>query len=164
MVRNNLESHDVRFNKRNLEVVPSSHNTSKTRSDSNFSKLDPSIAPRKHKYPSDASTRKHLIDPEDWRFHSMRRIPSADSSSESSSIFSGSDASSCSTASTKDSSRSEDCSDYLFGEMGPEWYSRYGISSDMGASSSYHGFDADSGAEMDGRARWLERNGNSTFL
>ena len=122
MVRNNLESHGVRFKKRNLEAVPSSHNTSKTRSDSNVSRLDPSIAQQKHKYPSDASTRKQLFDPEDWRFHSMQRIPSADSSSEGSSIFSGSDASSCSTASTKDSSRSEDFSDYLF-EVGPEWYS-----------------------------------------
>ncbi|XWS33387.1 hypothetical protein CRYUN_Cryun22dG0077900 [Craigia yunnanensis] len=136
LVRNNLESHGVRFKKRNLEAVPSSHNTSKTRSDSNVSRLDPSIAQRKHKYPSDASTRKQLFDPEDWRFHSMQRIPPADSSSESSSIFSGSDASSCSTASTKDSSRSEDFSDYLF----------------------------DSGAEIDGCARWLERYGNSTVL
>ncbi|XVF17344.1 hypothetical protein REPUB_Repub10bG0112700 [Reevesia pubescens] len=116
LVKNNLECHGVRFKKRNLEAVPSSHNTSKMRSDSNFSKLDSSVAHRKHKYPSHASTRKHLFDPEDWRFHAMQRIPSADSSSESSSIFSGSDASSCSTASTKDSSRSEDFSDYLFGE------------------------------------------------
>ncbi|XWS29585.1 hypothetical protein CRYUN_Cryun24cG0041600 [Craigia yunnanensis] len=160
LVRTSLESHGVRFKKRNLEVVPSSHNTSKTRSDSNFSKLDPFIAQRKHKYPADASTRKHLFDPGDWRFHSMQRIPSADSWSESSSIFSGSDVSSCSTASTKDSSRSEDLSGYLFGEIGPEWYSLYGISSHTGASSSYHGFDADS--EMDDRSRWLERDGTST--
>ncbi|KAK6237921.1 hypothetical protein QUC31_003390 [Theobroma cacao] len=151
LVRNNLECHGLRFKKRNLEAVPCSQNTSKTRSDSNFSRLDPSIAQRKHKYPSDTSTRKHLFDQEDWRFHSTQRTPPADSSSESSSIFSGSDASSCSTASTKDSSRSEDFSDYLFGDMGPEWYSQYGISSD-------------SGAEMDGRDRWLERDGNSTFL
>ncbi|XP_021274587.1 ubiquitin carboxyl-terminal hydrolase 17 [Herrania umbratica] len=151
LVRNNLECHGVRFKKRNLEAVPCTHNTSKTRSDSNFTRLDPSIAQRKHKYPSDASTRKHLSDQEDWRFHSTQRTPPADSSSESSSIFSGSDASSCSTASTKDSSRSEDFSDYLFGDMGPEWYSQYGISSD-------------SGAEIDCRDRWLERDGNSTFL
>ncbi|XVF15286.1 hypothetical protein REPUB_Repub09cG0137900 [Reevesia pubescens] len=163
LVRNNLESHGVRFKKRNLEAVPSSRNISKTRSDFNFSKLGPSVAQRKHKYLSDASSRKHF-DPEDWRFHAMQRIPSADSSSESSSIFSGSDASSCSTASTKDSSRSEDFSDYLFGEMGPEWYSRYGISPDTGASNSYHCFDADSGVEVGGRTLWLERDGNSTFL
>ncbi|XVE86851.1 hypothetical protein DITRI_Ditri18aG0068500 [Diplodiscus trichospermus] len=163
-VRNNLESHGVRFKKRNLEVIRSDHNTYKTRSDSNFSKSDHPIAHRKHKYPAENSTRKHLFDPEDWRFHSMQRTPSADSSSESSSIFSGSDASSCSTASTKDSSRSEDFTDYLFHEMGPEWYSRYGISSDTCTSSSYHGFDADSGGEMDGGGRWLERDGNSIFL
>ncbi|XP_022751124.1 ubiquitin carboxyl-terminal hydrolase 17 isoform X2 [Durio zibethinus] len=164
LVRNNLESHGVRFKKRNLEAVPSSHNTSKTRSDSNVSRLDPSMIQRKHKYPSDASTSKQLFYPEDWRFYSMQRIPPADSSSESSSIFSSSDASSCSTASTKDSSRSEDFSDYLFGEVGPEWYSLYGISSDMDAASSYHGLDGDLGAEMDGCARWLGRDGNSTVL
>ena len=61
LVRNNLESHGVRFKKRNLEAVPSSHNTSKTRSDSN------------------ASTRRQLFDPEDSRFHSMQRIPPVDS-------------------------------------------------------------------------------------
>ncbi|XP_022775014.1 ubiquitin carboxyl-terminal hydrolase 17-like isoform X2 [Durio zibethinus] len=164
LVRNSLESHGVRLKKRNWEVVPSSHNTSKTRSDSKFSKSDPPMAQRKHKYPSDASIRKHLFNPEGWRFHSMQRIPSADSSSESSSTFSSSDASSCSTASTKDSSRSEDFSDYLFGEMEPEWYSQYGISSDTGTSPSYHGFDANSWAAMGGGARWLERDGNSTFL
>ncbi|OMO56266.1 Peptidase C19, ubiquitin carboxyl-terminal hydrolase 2 [Corchorus capsularis] len=151
LVRSNLESHGTRVKKRNLEAVPSSHNTSKTRSDSNFSRLDSSISQRKHKYPSDVSNRKHLFDSEDWRFPSVQRIPPADSSSESSSIFSGSDASSCSTTSTKDSSRSEDFSDYLFGEMGPEWYSRYGISSD-------------SGAEINGHARSMNRDGNSTIL
>ncbi|XVE83071.1 hypothetical protein DITRI_Ditri16bG0057400 [Diplodiscus trichospermus] len=155
LVRNNIESHGVRFKKRNLEAVSSSHNTSKTRSDSNVPRSDPSIAQRKHKHPSDASTHKQVFDPEDWRFDSMRRSHPADSSSESSSIFSSSDASSCSTASTKDSSRSEDFSDYLFGEVGPEWYSRYGISS--GTSSTYHGIDADWGAEM-------ERDGKPTVL
>ncbi|KAG4211907.1 hypothetical protein ERO13_A02G131200v2 [Gossypium hirsutum] len=123
---------------RNLEAVPCSQKTSKSGSDSNFSKLDPSISQRKHKY-----------------HPPMQRISSADSSSESSSIFSGSDASSCSTTSTKDSSRSEDFSDYLFGEMGPEWYNQNGISSETAASSSYHGFDTDLGAEMDGRSRSL---------
>ncbi|XVF33085.1 hypothetical protein REPUB_Repub17cG0137800 [Reevesia pubescens] len=98
-------------------------------------------------------------------FHAMQRILSADSSSESSFIFSGSDASSCSTASTNDSSRSEDLSDYLFGEMRLEWYNQYGISPYTGAtSSSYHCFDADSRVEIGGRTLWLERDGNSTFL
>ncbi|XP_039012577.1 ubiquitin carboxyl-terminal hydrolase 17-like [Hibiscus syriacus] len=124
LVRKNLESHGSKTG-RNLEAVPYRHDVSKSRPDSKFSKLDPSIAQRKHKHPS------------------MQRIPSADSSSESSSIFSSSDASSCSTTSTKDSSRSEDFSDYLFGETGPEWYSQYGISSETAASSSYHDFDAD---------------------
>ncbi|PPS18830.1 hypothetical protein GOBAR_AA01744 [Gossypium barbadense] len=136
LVRKNLDSHG--FKHRNLEAVPCSQKTSKSGSDSNFSKLDPSISQRKHKY-----------------HPPMQRISSADSSSESSSIFSGSDASSCSTTSTKDSSRSEDFSDYLFGEMGPEWYNQNGISSETAASSSYHGFDTDLGAEMDGRSRSL---------
>ncbi|KAE8715814.1 Ubiquitin carboxyl-terminal hydrolase 17 [Hibiscus syriacus] len=118
-----------------------------SKTSSKFSKSDPSIAQRKHKHPY------------------MQRIPSADSSSESSSIFSSSDASSCSTRSTKDSSRSEDFSDYLFGETGPEWYSRYGISSDTAASSSYHGFDTDLGTEMKNHDWWLKGDGNSsTFL
>ncbi|KAK8672929.1 hypothetical protein V6N13_111286 [Hibiscus sabdariffa] len=144
LVRKNLESQG--FKTRNLEAVPCSRNISKSRSDSNFSKPDPSIAQRKHRHPS------------------MQRIPSADSSSESSSIFSSSDASSCSTTSTKDSSRSEDLSDYLFGDTGPEWYSQYGISSETAASSSYHGFDTDSGTEMDGHGRWVKGDGYSSTV
>lgn len=68
-----------------------------------------------------------------------------DSSSESSSLFSWSDASSCSTASTKDSVKSEDFSDFLFGEVGPGWYGRPGITGDtvlriLGASNTVNFF------------------------
>lgn len=59
-----------------------------------------------------------------------------DSSSESS-LFSSSDASSCSTASTKDSASTVDFSDYLFGEAGSNWHGHYGSSSNTSASSSY---------------------------
>lgn len=94
------------------------------------------------------STNSHLFDRDEWKYHSMQRIPTVDSSSEISSIFSGSDVSSCSTASTKDSSRSEDFSDFIFGEMGPGWYSRYGIPSDpVVSSTSYQNLDADSEVE-----------------
>lgn len=57
----------------------------------------------------------------------MHRVPIVDSSSESSSLFS-SDASSCSTVSTKDSASTDDFTDYIFGEAGTNWYSRYGHS------------------------------------
>lgn len=52
-----------------------------------------------------------------------------DSCSDSSSLFSSSDVSSCSTASTKDSGNTADFSDYIFGEMAPNWDSHYGFSS-----------------------------------
>ncbi|GLT70694.1 hypothetical protein SLA2020_427550 [Shorea laevis] len=124
LVKSTLESHGVRSKKRDQEAVPSS---SKMRLDSYISNADPRKAQQKHGkhvywITSDGSTSKQLQYLEDWRFHPPRRIPSADSWSESSSLFSSSDASSCSTTSTKDSVRSEDFSDYIFGDMGHEWY------------------------------------------
>lgn len=57
-------------------------------------------------------------------FHKrLHRAPIVDSSSDSSSLFSCSDAGSCSTESTRDSTSTDDLSDYIFGE------SRYGYNS-----------------------------------
>lgn len=61
------------------------------------------------------------FDPFNRRLH--HRPPIADSSSDSSSLFSCSDAGSCSTESTRDSTSTDDLSDYIFGE------SRYGYNS-----------------------------------
>lgn len=100
------------------------------------------------------------LDPDDWRSHSMYRVPAMDSSSESSSIFSSSDASSCSTVSTKDSSSNEDFSDYLFGQVGANPYSQFGRSLDVFAPSLFPNFDVD----MKGRTEDSEGGGNSTIL
>jgi len=98
------------------------------------------------KYPNwndvDDSLSYDFVHPEEWRFQYGGRNTMVDSSSESS-LFSSSDASSCSTASIKDSASSADFSDYLFGEVGPNWYSHYGVSSNMVASSSYNNLDTD---------------------
>uniref|UniRef100_A0A2N9ENU9 USP domain-containing protein n=1 Tax=Fagus sylvatica TaxID=28930 RepID=A0A2N9ENU9_FAGSY len=111
--------------------------------------------------------------PDERRFHSIPRFPAVDSSSESSSLFGSSDASSCSTASTKDSASTGDLSDYIFGEAGPNWRSHYGLASDSVSSSSYCDFDADSEAYNDnwrlasrqnGWREGLNGDGNSATL
>lgn len=145
-IRNNVVSHGGRSKKRNLEAVPSSLTTSKTESNA--------VAGRRN------NQSFHL---DDWRFHSMQRVAAVDSSSESSSLFSSSDASSCSTVSSKDSASTGDLSDYIFGEVRPGWYSHYGLSSDSVSSSSYGNLDADS--EVDnGWREDLDGNGNSAIL
>ncbi|KAJ8765540.1 hypothetical protein K2173_014662 [Erythroxylum novogranatense] len=132
--RSNLMSHVVRSKKRNLEAVPASLHKSK--SNSHTLSTDRSKAQCKHgKYPSwmtmdDPLNRIELCNSDYWRYDEMRGVPNLDSSSESSSLFSSSDASSCSTASTKGSTRSEDLSDFLFGEVGTGWYSPYRLVSD----------------------------------
>lgn len=138
LVRNKMESYDTRC-RRSLEAVPSSHNTS-SKGRCNSSNFDPNKVQFKHSktgsYPSwmNLGNGKQPSDRDKWRLQMMQRIPPFDSSSESSSLFSWSDASSCSTASTKDSNRSEDLSDYLFGGMGTEWYHHYKTPQDLDAS------------------------------
>ncbi|XP_065874124.1 ubiquitin carboxyl-terminal hydrolase 17-like isoform X2 [Euphorbia lathyris] len=115
------ETHGAKPKRRSLEAVPSSLNTSKARSNIQSSSNDPPKTQQKNgKYP-------YWITPNDWRSNKLQdtddwRRHLVDSSSESSSLFSWSDASSCSTASTKDSVKSEDFSDFLFGEAGASWY------------------------------------------
>ncbi|XP_050206045.1 ubiquitin carboxyl-terminal hydrolase 17 [Mercurialis annua] len=124
--KSNAEIHGMKSQKRVLEAIPSNNlNTSKTRGNSYLSNSDLSKAELKHdKYlywmARDDLTRNKLGDPDDWRFRHV------DSSSENSSLFSWSDASSCSTASTKDSVKSEDLSEFLFGDTGPSWYGHRG--------------------------------------
>jgi ubiquitin carboxyl-terminal hydrolase 36/42 len=145
-IRNNVASHGGRSKKRNLEAVPSSLTASKTESNA--------VAGRRN-------NQSFHID--DWRFHSMQRVAAVDSSSESSSLFSSSDASSCSTVSSKDSASTGDLSDYIFGEVQPGWYSHYGLSSESVSSSSYGNLDADS--EVDnGWREDLGGNGNPAIL
>lgn len=122
MTRNNVVSHGGKSKKKSLEAHPS---------------VD-AKAQRKL-----GTSSNQLFDRDEWRYHSMQRFPAVDSSSESSSIFSWSDASSCSTASTKDSSRSEDLTDFIFGD-GPSWYRSYGLATESVASSSYQNFNTDS--------------------
>jgi len=133
-----------KFKRRNLEAIPA---TSKTRSNSNVTSGNSSYLQQKHgKHPNwndvDDSLSNDFAYPEEWRFQYGGRNTMVDSSSESS-LFSSSDASSCSTASIKDSASSADFSDYIFGEVGPNWYSHYGLSSNVVASSSYDNLDTD---------------------
>ncbi|XP_031258966.1 ubiquitin carboxyl-terminal hydrolase 17-like [Pistacia vera] len=148
LMRNNVVCHGVKSKRRSWEAVPSGHNASKQKSKSDI--------PARQKF---GLTNNQMPYGDEWRYQSMRRIPTVDSLSESSSIFSWSDASSCSTASTKDSSRSEDLTDFIFGEMGPSWYSRYGILSDSVTSSSQN-FNTD---PDDWREGWRQ-DGNPEIL
>ncbi|KAL6225095.1 hypothetical protein ACLB2K_003947 [Fragaria x ananassa] len=118
LVGSNTVSQAGSSNRRNSEAVPSSLTKSKLRSTvpSVIScAAQPTSSRNRDRMSFDGSSNQSL-DPDDWRSHSMYRVPATDSSSESSSIFSSSDASSCSTVSTKDSSSNEDFSDYLFGQ------------------------------------------------
>ncbi|RDY07290.1 Ubiquitin carboxyl-terminal hydrolase 17, partial [Mucuna pruriens] len=133
-----------KFKRRNLEAIPA---TSKTRSNSIATSGDsPSLQQKHGKHPHrnavDNSLSNDFDYPEEWRFQYRGTNTMMDSSSESS-LFSSSDASSCSTASIKDSASSVDFSDYIFGEVGPNWYSHYGLSSNLVASSSYDNLGTD---------------------
>ncbi|PIN16971.1 Ubiquitin carboxyl-terminal hydrolase [Handroanthus impetiginosus] len=67
-----------------------------------------------HWTPPNDFTSNHIVYPDGWEFHSKHKNHILDSSSDSSSIFSASDAGSYSTDSTKDSS-ADDISGYIFG-------------------------------------------------
>ncbi|KAM7262301.1 hypothetical protein ACFE04_021378 [Oxalis oulophora] len=129
LTQNNVASYGERSKKRNLEAVPSNLKTT------------PNIPPmgqKKHgKDPywisRDGANRNHSFDPYDYRIHCTRRIHTLDTSSESSSLLSSSDTSS---TSTKDSSGTEDLSDYIFGGATADWYNHYNNSSDSVPSSS----------------------------
>ncbi|PIN12517.1 Ubiquitin carboxyl-terminal hydrolase [Handroanthus impetiginosus] len=110
--------------KRNTEAISSINNTkkknSKTKLSSSGRNTDSTLShqgPDKHTdwmTPNDFID-NHIVDPERWGLHSKHIL---DSSSDSSSIFSASDAGSYSTDSTKDSS-AEEISGYIFGSS---WY------------------------------------------
>ena len=151
--------HGGKPKKKNLEAIPSG--AGKCKSKSNSAILTADFA---------ATQQKFSPDPYDWRLYKVR---GADSSSESSSIFSCSDASSSSTVSTKDSASTDDFSDYIFGEAGSRFYRRYSHSSDADASTSYSKFDADLKGENNmwrrppppqGNGWEFEREGNSKIL
>ena len=148
-----------KFKRRSLEAIPA---PSKTRSNSMAAGADSKSLQQKHgKHPSwsagDDSLRNEFVYPEEWRFPYGGRNTLVDSSSESSSLFSSSDASSCSTASIKDSASSADFSDYIFGEVGPNWYNNYGLSSNSVASSSYDNLASDFLVDSDaGRRHWQD--------
>ncbi|CAA2989381.1 ubiquitin carboxyl-terminal hydrolase 17 isoform X1 [Olea europaea subsp. europaea] len=109
LVRNNSVYSDGKT-KRNMEAISSS-NSGKKRIPKTKSETLHHWSERHH-YPNDF-TDNHILDSDGWRLHSMQGNHIMDSLSDSSSIFSISDASS-STDSTKDSSV-EDLSDYIFG-------------------------------------------------
>ncbi|KAK9949414.1 hypothetical protein M0R45_004938 [Rubus argutus] len=139
LVGSNAPSHTGIFKRRNLEAVPSSLTKSKLRSNStvpstNSSAVQPKSSRDRYRMSFDGFSNRSL-DEDDWISHPMYRVPTMDSLSENSSIFSSSDASSCSTVSTKDSSSNEDLSDYIFGPVGTNAYSQYRCSSDACAPS-----------------------------
>ncbi|PIA56317.1 hypothetical protein AQUCO_00700565v1 [Aquilegia coerulea] len=71
------------------------------------------------------------------RIHQINRVPVLDSSSDSSSLFSCSDEGSCSTESTRDSTSTDDLSDYIFGESRFGWNSPWRGSDDVSCSSPF---------------------------
>ncbi|KAF3439217.1 hypothetical protein FNV43_RR17492 [Rhamnella rubrinervis] len=126
LLGSSVAPHGGKLKKRSLEAVPSSHAKPKSRSNSAVPSIDSSAQQKfsKNSYLTtlDGPAVHPSLDPYDWRLNSMHRVPIVDSSSESSSLFS-SDASSCSTVSTKDSASTDDFTDYIFGEAGTNWKS-----------------------------------------
>ncbi|XP_044475523.1 ubiquitin carboxyl-terminal hydrolase 16-like isoform X2 [Mangifera indica] len=133
LIRNRIISSDLKS-----KVIPSwvtgKSTTSKLRSPSMHSSADQS-------YPSS-------IPPDGFasiesfysRFHQLQKILQEDSSDSSSLISSNSDEGSCSTDNTRDSSSTDDISDYIFGDSGSGWNSRWRNCSDSDSSSlsSWH--------------------------
>ncbi|XP_027355033.1 ubiquitin carboxyl-terminal hydrolase 16-like isoform X2 [Abrus precatorius] len=71
------------------------------------------------------------------KFHHLKRILEEDSSSDNSSLISSnSDEGSCSTDSTRDSTSTDDFSDYIFGDSGNGWSSMWRNSDSDSSSSS----------------------------
>lgn len=110
--------------KRNMEAISSKKKNPKSKPSSISRNNGPTLPhQRSDKHLSWMSpndfTGNQVPDPEGWVFHSTHRNPMMDSSSDSSSIFSASDAGSYSTDSTKDSS-AEEISGYIFGPC--SWY------------------------------------------
>ncbi|XP_057783867.1 ubiquitin carboxyl-terminal hydrolase 17 [Salvia miltiorrhiza] len=102
--------------KKNMEAIPSSNNSKKK---TLKTKLSSSARSAAHWMSPNDFSGSPMGDPEDWEFQvQQHKNHIVDSSSDSSSIFSTSDAGSYSTDSTKDSS-AEDLSGYLFGS---NWY------------------------------------------
>ncbi|KAL8549234.1 hypothetical protein ACS0TY_008182 [Phlomoides rotata] len=102
LLTNNMHSDGK--TERKTEVISMSSSAKKN------GKSKPSSSDRRH---IESTMLHHMVDYEDWGSH-YKEYPIMDSSSDSSSVFSVSDAGSYSTDSTKDSS-AEDISGYLFG-------------------------------------------------
>ncbi|KAF8406084.1 hypothetical protein HHK36_008164 [Tetracentron sinense] len=142
LMRNTMMSHDGKI-KKNPGAVLSSHSGRSATSKERPNTTVPGIS-MAHRRPEDypywttleGHARSGSFDPDDGRFHLMHRIPKVDSSSDNSSLFSCSDEGSCSTESNRDSTSTEEFSDYIFGETGHSWNSPWRISSDSEASSS----------------------------
>lgn len=115
-----------KLKKRNLEAIPSSLSKPKSKSSTDSSALQQKFSRNSYSMTLNGSAGDPSLDPYDWRLNSMYKVPFADSSSESSSLLSSSDASCCSNVSSKDSASTDDFTDYIFGEVGTNWYSRYG--------------------------------------
>ncbi|KAJ4827956.1 hypothetical protein Tsubulata_032831 [Turnera subulata] len=152
LLSNTAASKGTRLKKKNSETVCGS-NTSKLKYSYQALSSEPSKAHKKHgKHHStmivDDSSVNGSHDLDDWRFYSMQRVRRVDSSSESSSIFSSSDASSCST-STKGSVRSDDLSDFLFGGLEPGWYDNCGRTSNSVAPTSCRNSNVDAQRRKD---------------
>lgn len=129
-IRNIIMSHDAKLKKKQAEAVPSRvHATnSKPRSPLSGPGRGDSIP---HRRPENYPSWNPLDSPT-----SFESSYYSDETSENSSIFSYSDEGSCSTESTRDSTSTDDLSDYIFGDPIRSWNSPWNNQSDSDTSSS----------------------------
>eukprot|EP00268_Persea_americana_P067798 TRINITY_DN936_c1_g1_i2.p1 TRINITY_DN936_c1_g1~~TRINITY_DN936_c1_g1_i2.p1 ORF type:complete len:465 (-),score=79.19 TRINITY_DN936_c1_g1_i2:111-1505(-) len=126
-IRNAMSHANVK-NKRSkwMEAVPSSHSERSTSRGRPIPSVSSSAGsseafPRPEVYPYwTAVDRPTFESPDslDGGFYPVYRIPKTDSSSDNSSLLSCSDEGSCSTESTRDSTSTDEYSEYIFGDTG----------------------------------------------
>nr|DAD39377.1 TPA_asm: hypothetical protein HUJ06_013700 [Nelumbo nucifera] len=124
-------SHDGKIRRSRFSEVISSDHGGRSATCNSRPNVTPNVSPSgAHWKPEDYPYRMTLngyvnyesFDSDDGRFRQL--------SNDNSSIFSCSDEASCSTESTRDSTSTEDFSDYFFGDACQEWSSPLGVSSD----------------------------------
>ncbi|XP_010266094.1 PREDICTED: ubiquitin carboxyl-terminal hydrolase 17-like [Nelumbo nucifera] len=135
-VRNSM-SHDGKIRRSRFSEAISSNHGGRSATCNSRPNVAPNGSPSgAHWKPEDypyritlnGSVNYESFDSDDGRFHHL--------SSDNSSLFSCSDEASCSTESTRDSTSTEDFSDYFFGDACREWSSPLRVSSDSDGSSS----------------------------
>ncbi|XP_058097015.1 ubiquitin carboxyl-terminal hydrolase 17-like [Magnolia sinica] len=172
LIRNAI-SQEYAKNKRSkcAEAAPSSNgeNISRGRCSSSVPYADHPASQRMPHHPywmaPDGPANTESLGSLDGRFLPVHRIPKTDSSSDNSSLFSCSDEGSCSTESTRDSTSTDEYSEYIFGDSDRlSWNSPMRVLDDSdGSSYSPLGLRRSPLSVSNGHASCSPERGSSIF-